>query len=179
MDKKTVRKFGIQRLDKLAHQPENKQAKEARIYQKLFASDQWRGANSIGITFSTTAELNTLPIIEAAMRAGKKVALPKTYPKRQLHFIEISEETEYNVSKFGIKEPLHTDIFFDKPDLLIVPGVVFKPSGYRIGFGGGFYDRFLTTFKGQTISLVFTEQLCDDWQAEAFDLPVDLLITDE
>ncbi|MHC5248262.1 5-formyltetrahydrofolate cyclo-ligase [Enterococcus sp. LJL90] len=179
MDKTTIRKFGIQRLDKLAHQPHNKQAKEARIYQKLFDSGQWRGAKSIGITFSTTAELNTLPIIEAAMKAGKKVALPKTYPKRQLHFIEISEKTEYKLSKFGIKEPLHTDIFLDEPDLLIVPGVVFKPSGYRIGFGGGFYDRFLMNYKGRTISLVFTEQLFDDWQVEAFDLPVDLLITDE
>lgn len=56
--------------------------------------------------------------------------------------------------------------------------MVFSTKGYRIGFGGGYYDRFLQDYPNQTVSLVFGEQLRDDWQAEKFDRPVNKLITD-
>jgi 5-formyltetrahydrofolate cyclo-ligase len=63
-------------------------------------------------------------------------------------------------------------------DLLIVPGLAFSKKGYRIGFGGGYYDRFLSAFDGKTVSLVFGEQFNDQWTPDVFDIPIDKIYTD-
>ena len=63
-------------------------------------------------------------------------------------------------------------------DLLVVPGLIFGPTGYRIGYGGGFYDRFLTTFNNDTVSLIFSDQI-GDTIIDSHDLPVDYLITED
>ena len=63
-------------------------------------------------------------------------------------------------------------------DLIVVPGLLFSSRGFRIGFGGGFYDRYLADYQGETCSLVFSEQLYDDWEVEDFDIPVQKIYTD-
>lgn len=83
------------------------------------------------------------------------------------------------LSSFGVEEPLVFEkVVKDEIDLLIVPGLIFSSEGYRIGFGGGYYDRFLKDFQGPTVSLAFGEQIRDDWQPENFDIPVAKIITD-
>jgi len=62
---------------------------------------------------------------------------------------------------------------------LIVPGLVFNEKGYRIGFGGGFYDRFLADYHGKTVSLAFDFQVMKEIPTESFDLPVQIIITNE
>ena len=91
----------------------------------------------------------------------------------------MDEKTQYLLSDFGVEEPLvQQQVEKSEINLLIVPGLIFSSQGYRIGFGGGYYDRFLTTFQGQTVSLAFSEQLRDDWQPAEFDIPVKKIITD-
>lgn len=180
MEKEILRKQGIARLTALEQNPELKQAKEAAIYAKLFASPFWQAAKSIGVVLSMGNELNTQPIIDQAFKENKTVAVPKVFPKRQLKFFEITPDTQYSSGVFGIREPI-VEVEFPKTsiDLLLVPGVAFCQTGYRIGFGGGYYDRYLQDFTGTTCSVLFAEQLIENWQPEGFDIPVEHLITDE
>lgn len=180
MEKEALRKQGIQRLKALEQTPEIKQAKEAVIYEKLFASPLWQEASSIGVVLSMGHEFNTQPIIEQAFAEHKRVAVPKVFPERQMKFIKITADTPYATSSMGIREPVtEEECPKNEMDLLLVPGVVFSKKGYRIGFGGGYYDRYLQGFNGKTCSVLFKEQLAAEWEADAFDIPVQHLITDE
>ena len=100
--------------------------------------------------------------------------------RKKLHFYQVEPQTEYQLSSFGVEEPLsQKKIDALDLDLLIVPGLIFSHEGYRIGFGGGYYDRFLADFQGKTVSLVFAEQFDVRWQPDSFDIPVQKIITDK
>ena len=107
---------------------------------------------------------------------------PKCYPKsRELKFFELTH--------FGQLEKTYYDLYEPKPaetamiplqhiDLMIVPGIAFTKTGYRLGFGGGYYDRLLTKFTGITVSLAFQEHIVEELPSESFDLPVGQILTD-
>ena len=179
MDKKERRQFAIQKLKKLARQSDLKDKKENQILALFFASKQWRNAQSVALVKAVDFEFDTDKVMQQAFLEGKKVLVPKSLPERQLAFYEVDKQTEYKTTKFGVKEPL-SNLFLPKEeiDLIIVPGLLFSSQGYRIGFGGGFYDRYLADYQGKTCSLVFSEQLLDDWEVEKFDIPVQKIYTD-
>lgn len=177
--KKSLRELGIQELKKIATSG-HKQEKERKLYQKLFQSDEWKHAHVIGLTISNEIEVATKPIIEVAWKEKKTVLVPKTGPNRQMKFFQIDGTTKFEKTKFGVFEPI-SDRFFapDNIDLLLVPGLVYHPLGYRIGFGGGYYDRYLANYNNQTCSLVFQEQLNDQWVPESFDKKIQQLFIDQ
>jgi 5-formyltetrahydrofolate cyclo-ligase len=179
LDKKILRKEGIAKLQELASHKQRKQKKETIILQLLFSSRIWQKATCIGVIRATGIELDTQPIFKRAFAEGKKIVVPKAPQDRILTFHPVTEKTEYLLSSFGVEEPLVFEkVVKDEIDLLIVPGLIFSSEGYRIGFGGGYYDRFLKDFQGPTVSLAFGEQIRDDWQPENFDIPVAKIITD-
>ncbi|KFN90426.1 5-formyltetrahydrofolate cyclo-ligase [Tetragenococcus muriaticus PMC-11-5] len=145
----------------------------------LFHSQLWKEAKTIAMVRSQSFEFNTQPIMDKALQQGKRVTIPKTLSNRQLEFFEVDEYTTYQFSNFGIEEP-HNDSLINKEniDLMLVPGLIFSKKGYRIGFGKGYYDRFLADFEGKTCGLAFAEQLNNDWQPESFDQPVSRIYTD-
>jgi 5-formyltetrahydrofolate cyclo-ligase len=175
MDKKNLREQGLMRLKQL--NPVIKQEKEKLISALLFASKEWQEAETVGIIRSLPFEFDTKPIFEQGFSSEKKLAVPISAEKR-LTFFQVDSQTEYRTSSFGVEEPLSQGVI-DSLDLLIVPGLIFSREGYRIGFGGGFYDRFLADFQGNTVSLVFSEQFDETWQPETFDIPVQKIITDK
>lgn len=180
MEKNLVRKEKISWLKTIALSPDLKMEKEAVIYQKLFAGKMWAEAKTVGIVLSMEHELNTRPVIEQGLAAGKAIAVPKVMPERQMKFLYIDGSTKLETSAQGILEPVEAkECRKEDIDLLLVPGVAFSSLGYRIGFGGGYYDRFMEGFKGKTCSMLFREQQNDEWQPGEFDLPVECLITDE
>jgi len=179
MDKSLLRQQGKQKLEELAKHKGKKRKKEQQITTLLFHSKLWKEAQTIGMVRSQSFELNTEPIMKKALSQGKKVVVPKTLPERQLNFYEVDENTTYQLSDFGIEEPLNNLVTAKNDiDLILVPGLIFSKKGYRIGFGKGYYDRFLEDFSGKTCGLVFSEQLNDDWKAEAFDQAVMRIYTD-
>ncbi|GMA07958.1 5-formyltetrahydrofolate cyclo-ligase [Tetragenococcus halophilus subsp. flandriensis] len=179
MDKSSLRQQGKQKLAELAKHKDKKRKKEQQITTLLFHSKLWKEAQTIGMVRSQSFELNTEPIMKKALSQGKKVVVPKTLPERQLNFYEIDENTTYQLSDFGIEEPVNNLVIAKNDiDLILVPGLIFSKKGYRIGFGKGYYDRFLEDFPGKTCGLVFSEQLNDDWQAEEFDQAVMRIYTD-
>lgn len=150
----------------------------------LFASDLWKQANTIGVYLSVGSEWDTRNIVEQALAEGKRVAVPKTIPDTKgLVFYEMTDWAQIiEDGHYGLAEPdiEETDpIDKNDMDLLIVPGLVFTKNGYRIGFGGGYYDRFLTDFIHPTASLVHTRQIVDSFPIESFDIPVHYLITEQ
>lgn len=125
---------------------------------------------------ATDFEFPTSELIQAALTAGKKVAVPKSLPKGEMVFHWIDPETPFYTTKFGVEEPAIENIAASKElDLLIVPGLIYNHAGYRIGFGGGYYDRYLANYQGKTASLVFKEQVVEEWVIEPFDQPIQQL----
>ncbi|MEK3975427.1 5-formyltetrahydrofolate cyclo-ligase [Psychrobacillus sp. FSL K6-1267] len=137
---------------------------------------------TIGLTISAFPEVNTEGIIHALWELGRTVVVPKCTPQdRSMTFYRIEDYNQLETVYMNLKEPnpkLTTAVEPSSIDLLIVPGIVYSKSGYRIGYGGGYYDRFLSNYKGKSLSLAFDMQLVDEIVSEDFDLPVDSIITE-
>lgn len=150
------------------------------LYKKLFQSNWWQSAHTIATTMSTPIELNTDPIIKKAWEQHKMVTVPIVYPKHQMHFFVYQQNMQLIKDKYRILEPKHRIIIKkNNLDLIIVPGLAFdKRNHYRLGFGGGYYDRFLKGYHGHTIALVRPNQLYKKaiWNIDPLDVPVDKLI---
>lgn len=180
MDKKEIRQSVIKKLKALTDKERNNIQLE--LHNHFIQSTLWKEANTIGVTVSQGFEWDTRKIIESAWEQGKTVVVPKCSAKEKvLTFYELTSFEQLEVVYYNLLEPKISET---KPvekqmiELLIVPGVVFQPNGYRIGFGGGFYDRFLADFTNETVSLVSTIQLKDDLPIEKHDIPVKHLITE-
>ncbi|MFD2630834.1 5-formyltetrahydrofolate cyclo-ligase [Oceanobacillus kapialis] len=153
---------------------------EQNLKNQLISSSLWNKVTTIGITVSQTMEWDTKPIIEAAWDAGKTVCVPKCSPKEKtLTFYKLDAYEQLEVVYYNLLEPNpeHTQpVGKNEIQLLLVPGLVFDKQGYRIGFGGGYYDRFLADFPHTTASLVHPNQLVDHLPIEPFDIPVQHVI---
>ncbi|ALX48086.1 5-formyltetrahydrofolate cyclo-ligase [Lentibacillus amyloliquefaciens] len=180
MEKTELRNNMIQQLKKL---PDSERTKiEQALAENLTDSDVWKQSNTIGITVSNGFEWNTKPIIEAAWQQGKLVCVPKCLPKkRQLNFYELNSYDQLEVVYHNLLEPkpeITEEMSKDRIDLLVVPGLLFDKNGYRIGFGGGYYDRFLTDFPNRKLSMAATIQLVNKLPRDPFDIPVEEIITE-
>lgn len=151
-----------------------------KLLKKLQETSAWKKAKSIATTISSPIEVPTEMIVEAALTEGKKVYLPKCMPKRQMAFLPFTNREDLIVSDFGLSEPAYNeDLVNQEPDLVIVPGLAFaKDTNYRVGFGGGYYDRFLSQYQGNTVALVPSAMEFEsaDWQVEDHDIQIDQLI---
>lgn len=153
---------------------------EENIYDGLFQLKEWKEAHTIGITYSQKMEWDTLHIMQEAWHLGKNVAIPKTdVDKKRMTFHIIQHKNDVLEGAYGIFEPSHQAkaVHASFIDLMFVPGVLFDCSGYRIGYGGGYYDRYLMDFNGKTISLLADFQLIDKIPVEAHDIPVQQYVT--
>lgn len=152
-----------------------------KIANKLFEDPDWIEADIIGITISKQPEVDTYQIIRKAWELGKQVVVPKCYPKeKKLSFRRLTELSQLESVFYGLLEPIEAETIEVKPEqinLLVVPGLAYIKEGYRLGFGGGYYDRFLTHYKGKTLSLAFECQVVTYIPVEKHDIPVSKIIT--
>ncbi|RFU61949.1 5-formyltetrahydrofolate cyclo-ligase [Bacillus sp. V59.32b] len=153
------------------------------IANQLYQLPEWGKANLIGITISNHPEVDTREIIERAWKQGKEVAVPKCFPAdKSIQFRKIVSFDELEKVYYGLWEPIMTEteiVSANEIGLLVVPGLAFTESGYRLGFGGGYYDRFLPYYKGPTLSLAFKDQILPALPVETHDIPVAKLVTPE
>lgn len=151
-----------------------------KIIHQFLQLPIYQNAHTVGVTISNFPEIDTHHLIKLMIQDQKQVLCPVTLPHRQMNFIEIHPDTQFKKTKFGIWEPLIDQTRINNhPDLLIVPGIRFAlKSHQRIGFGGGFYDRFLAKFNGKTVSIALPEQLIDyeNWDVEPTDITIDQII---
>ncbi|WP_216830012.1 5-formyltetrahydrofolate cyclo-ligase [Alkalihalobacterium elongatum] len=162
---------------------EEYKSKSKKIFEQLCSTSLWKNATTVAITISRGNEVDTYPIIERAWREGKKIAVPKTYPETsEMVFFQIKNFNELESTYFQLKEPIQTicvPVDKDQLDLILVPGVAFDKNGNRLGYGGGYYDRYLEDFRGETCALTFEQQLVDDIPLEPFDIPVQMIVTED
>ncbi|NIK13382.1 5-formyltetrahydrofolate cyclo-ligase [Alkalibacillus almallahensis] len=150
----------------------------------LYTTDMWKQAETIAITIPREQELDTHQIINKAWKEGKKVAIPKCYPKQDhdMKFFEYTNRLELENVYLDLYEPKTDEVRYIAPsqiDLLFVPGLLFDQQGYRIGYGGGYYDRYLPNFHQTTISLAMEEQLVNSIPSDKLDQPVDYIISNQ
>ncbi|MFC5591007.1 5-formyltetrahydrofolate cyclo-ligase [Sporosarcina soli] len=153
------------------------------IAERVIASEEFRNAETIGITLSRFPEIETRNIIESAWQVGKRVAVPKCiHSTREMDFRLIQSYGQLETVYLDLLEPIVGETISIKKeaiDLQIVPGVVFSEEGYRIGFGGGYYDRYLQDYQGSTLSLAFDCQIGYEVPVETHDIPVRKIYTEQ
>lgn len=157
---------------------------DEKIYSKLLNNEIFKKAKNIFIYISFATEINTKPIIEKALEENKNIYIPKIYKSdSSMKAIKLNSFKDLKENSMGILEPIQDGDYIDKEniDLIIVPGVVFDKEGNRIGYGGGYYDRYLSDIKEvrNKIALAYELQVLDFIGEEKHDIKVDYIITEE
>lgn len=168
--KAELRKKILQEMKSLSQ--EQKQAMDRVLTERFLQHPFYQEAKTIATYLSFPHEFQTQGLIDQARKAGKKVLIPKTYPKGRMEFVVYHPQQLVKTS-FGLLEP-QGDLEVVEPsqiDLIHVPGLAFTTEGYRIGYGGGYYDRYLEHFTGHTLSTVYPCQI-QEFNLEDHDIPV-------
>ena len=175
MDKKLLRK--TVRDQKRAMTVEQIEEKSRLLGEKFLASDAYRQAKSIYGYLPYNQEVRTVAMLERALRDGKRVAVPKCYGD-EMRFIWMEDLTKVEKGYAGIPEPIADGpVADDQTALVLMPGLAFDPEGHRIGYGGGFYDKFLAQEPDHpTLALCYDFQMFDRLETEEFDIPVGTVI---
>ena len=158
---------------------EQKQFIDQALTERLLHHPFYQEARVIASYLSFPHEFQTQELIEQALKDGKKVLIPKTYPKGRMDFV-VYDPQQLVKTSFGLLEPQGDLEVVDASqiDLIHVPGLAFTTEGYRIGYGGGYYDRYLEYFSGHTLSTVYPCQI-QDFISENHDIPVQEVLIDE
>ena len=151
--------------------------KSAALAEKFLASDAYKQARTIYGYLPYNQEVRTGPMLEQALRDGKQVAVPKCYGD-EMKFIVLEDLSLVEKGYAGIPEPIANGPAADDPHaLVLMPGLAFDPQGHRIGYGGGFYDRFLASEpEHPTLALCYDFQMLPHVETEEFDIPVDCVL---
>lgn len=176
LNKKEIR----ENLLKVRNKITNKDEKSRLIIEKVINDPWYKEAKVIAIYKSLFSEVNTKDLIKECFEKNKIVLLPKI-EKGFMNFYKIDENEKLLKSKFGVEEPLGLkEKLYTKNqiDLMIVPGVGFDKDNNRIGFGKGYYDKYLENTNIKTVGICFKEQIVDKLPHDEFDIRMDKIICD-
>ena len=151
-----------------------------KICQLLLESDFYKNADIVFTYWATDSEADTRMIIDKALSDNKRVALPRCSDRNgNMRFYYIDSADDVTEGMYGITEPAGNNeaLDFTYKSLCIVPGLSFDAEGYRLGYGKGYYDRFLSSFIGITAGLCYDECLADRLPRNEFDKKTDYIIT--
>ncbi len=159
----------------------NKEEKSNQIFLNLIDLDIFKSSNIIGIYCSMIDEVDTFKIIEYCLLNDKEVLVPKLNNEGTMNFYKITDINDLLFkNKFGIVEPI-SNIRQDNMELMIVPGICFDLYLNRIGFGKGYYDKYLMDKNVYKIGICFDRQILDSdfINTNEYDIPMNLIITDK
>ena len=149
----------------------------ARLGQMFAETKLYQQAKTIYGYLPYNQEVRTTPILARALQDGKRVAVPKIYGD-EMKFIYLTDFSQLEISSFGIPEPIADEPVADDPTaLVLMPGLAFTEKGDRMGYGGGFYDKFLDSEPNHpTIALCYDFQVVADLPTQEHDIPVDMVL---
>lgn len=175
--KASIRKSVLKKMKGL--ESETKRRADQALIQRLRSLSAYQEASVIASYLSFPHEVDTSILIDAAQADGKQVVIPKTYPKGRMEFVAYDPQ-KLKQTSFGLMEPEDGTQAIDKSeiDLIHVPGVAFQKDDYRLGYGGGYYDRYLADFDGVTVSTIYACQEAD-FSPAPHDIPVKEVLVDE
>lgn len=178
-----IRKQNLER--RAAIPPEVRRERDKRICKNILSSAVYRYADVLLLYYPIKGEVDVLPVMTAALAAGKKVAFPRCFAQeRSMTFHYVSSEEDFEKGTYGLREPLETLPAFDfrtegdKNVLCIVPAVVYDRNGYRIGYGGGYYDRFFGQFRPASIGVAYNEFIVKSVPHGRYDISVDVVVSE-
>lgn len=171
------------RAKRTALTEEDKDHRDSRIAGRVRSLWQYRDNDWLLIYVSTPIEVDTRRLIEQALADGKRVAVPRCVPDtRNMEFYEITALSELAPGSFGVWEPrpiperLYTDM---NNGLCIIPAFCYDFSGFRLGYGKGYYDRFLAHFEGNMVGICYSDCIRRRLPHGRFDRPVELIVTED
>lgn len=154
------------------------------ISDRIISTKEYKNSESIGAYYPTGSEVKTFDIIKHSIERKKEVGLPRVIDSTKIEFFKIMEDSfekiKFTKGKYGIFENATSTINMEKMDLLIIPGIAFDLQGNRLGYGKGYYDRFLSLRKVKyIIALAYETQIVNDIPNNENDIPVDVIITEK
>ena len=163
---------------------EERQEAESRIASRFLNLASFRFAETVLLYAPIKGEIDLLSICHAVLNLGKQLAFPRCHDDGcTMTYHLVSSLNELACGRYGIREPLEGAPLYlpspDKHDVCVVPAVCFDKSGYRVGYGKGYYDRFLSQFGGTTVGLVMHRFLLPEVPRGRFDRSVDLILTEK
>ena len=183
MNKKTIRKNISKERDLLSQDEINK--KSQAIRETFLKTNLYKEAQSIFSFISFGSEVDTHPLAKQILQDGKKLGVPYTIPKSRDMIVAGIQDFQRDLESgyYGILAPRKNELDLLEAkniDLVIVPGLAFDNKGYRVGYGGGYYDTFLAKIRKDTIKvgISFDLQLIEKCPINQFDIPVDFIVTE-
>ena len=151
------------------------------LFQRFLALPEVESADTLMVFYGTGREPDTLPLIRALLERGKRVALPVVLPHRGMEARQVLDVDQLVPNRYGIPEPGQSCPLVSKGEIavVLVPHLMCDREGYRLGWGGGYYDRWLADFTGLTVSVCRANRLVDHMPREEFDVPVKLVLIEE
>ena len=150
---------------------------DEKIYNKLKELDCVRNCGTFLVYASSPDEVDTRRFISDMLADGRTVAVPKCVGK-DMRFLTVSSLDTLVRSRFGVDEPADGEEISDlEHTVCVVPALRFDSRGFRLGWGGGFYDRFLARYGGISVGICY-EECCGDVPTDEYDLPVNIVVTE-
>ena len=175
MNKKELR--AMIRDQKRAMTTEEINRRSEKLMELFLQSEAYQNAKTIYGYLPYNQEVRTVPMLEQALKDGKRVAVPKCYGD-EMKFLFMDDLSRVEKGYAGIPEPVADEpVADDETALVLMPGMAFDPQGHRIGYGGGFYDKFLAQEPNHpTLALCYDFQVLPHLETEEFDIPVDCVL---
>ena len=163
--------------------PEKKAEADARICSRFLSLAAYRYSGTVLLFAPLDDEIDVMPIAQAALDAGKTVAFPRCHrEERTITFHAVGSPSELSPDNYGIREPAAGLPALDvnaSGTICLIPALVYDREGYRIGYGGGYYDRFLNDFQGAKIGPIYGDFIVDRLPRGRYDAPVDTMLTEK
>ena len=163
--------------------PEEKQALDEGVLARILRLTQYQRAGLVLTYVSTDIEVDTRRLIQQALNDGKRVAVPRCVPgTRNMEFYEIFSTDDLSPGTFGVYEPTPDPerlIAHDCGGICFVPGFCFDRAGFRLGYGKGYYDRFLSDYNGVKAGICYAACIRGSLFHGRYDCSVDLVITEQ
>lgn len=162
---------------------EERKIMDSAIAKKFLSLSSYRFADTILLYSPLKYEIDTLEIAKNALSKDKKVAFPRCIEDNRMVYHYISSLDDLTPGMYGIKEPKADLPIFAPSDaehvICVLPAIVYDEMGYRLGYGKGYYDRFLSGFRGAKAGLIYSEYILENIPHGKFDLKSDFVITEK
>ena len=176
VEKGRLRKQLLEQRDGLS--PDFINIASSRIQENLRKISQYRNAKTIGGYHAVGSEVRTRDIIQEILNSGRELCLPKV-EKNDIVFRRISGFSDLEIGNFGVMEPKERCEISEHLDVILVPAIALTRQGYRLGYGYGYYDRYLHKVNSKKIGLSYARQVVKAIPLGDHDVKVDFIVTED
>lgn len=178
MKKKELRTFFLKKRATLCES--SKKEYDEIICRRIISTDEFKRAKSVLAYYPIRKEIDILPVIYEALNNGKSVAFPKCCKNGIMEFKYVNTVDDLFKGAYNIPEPSESCVSFRNGShaLCIVPALSYDFLGYRLGYGGGYYDRFLSDFKGIAMGVAYSDFIVSALPHNSYDKKISKIITE-